>query len=308
MDKTDKMEKTVYGFIGLGNMGGPMASRLLAAGHVLHVLDRDAAAVAPLVARGATRHDSPRAVGDAADVVFLSLPDGSVVEQVVGGPDGLVEARRARCVVDLSTIGPIAARRAAATLAGRDIAYVDAPISGGPTGATNGSLAVMVSCPRDRFDALGEVLAVFGKTFYLGNEAGQAQVMKLANNLLSATAVAITSEAMALGVKAGLDPSVMLDVINAGSGRNSATVDKFPKAVLTGTFNIGFAARLAHKDVRLCLQEAESIGVPMMVGSAVREMLVATTAILGKEADYSEVARVVEDWAGVKVRARKTQA
>lgn len=301
------MEKTTYGFIGLGNMGGPMAGRLLDAGHALHVLDRDAAAVERLVARGATRHDTARAVGGAADVVFLSLPDGSVVEQVVGGVDGLAESTRARCVVDLSTIGPIAARRAFATLAARDIAYVDAPISGGPTGATNGTLAVMVSCPPARFDALREVLAVFGKTFHLGNEAGQAQVMKLANNLLSATAVAITSEAMALGVKAGLDPSVMLDVINAGSGRNSATVDKFPKAVLTGTFNIGFAARLAHKDVRLCLQEAESIGVPMMVGSAVREMLVATTAICGKDADYSEVARVVEDWAGVKVRAKQAK-
>lgn len=111
--------------------------------------------------------------------------------------------------------------------------------------------------------------------------------MKLANNLLSATAVAITSEAMALGVKAGLDPSVMLQVINAGSGRNSATLEKFPRAVLTGTFNVGFAARLAHKDVRLCLEEAERHGVPMVVGSSVREMLLMTTAIRGQDADYA---------------------
>lgn len=298
------MSATIYGFIGLGNMGAPLATRLLEAGHVLHVADSNPAVRQQLAKRGAVAHDSARAVGDAADVVFLSLPDGKVVEKVLAGDHGLAQAGRAKCVVDLSTIGPEAARRAYAALAERSIAYVDAPVSGGPTGAERGTLAVMVACPRERYESLTAVLACFGKPFYLGAEAGQAQVMKLANNLLSATAVAATSEAMALGVKAGLDPSIMLDVINAGSGRNSATQEKFPKAVLTGTFNVGFAARLAHKDVRLCLEEAERFGVPMVVGSSVREMLVMTTAICGPDADYADVARVVEDWAGVKVRAR----
>lgn len=299
------MSETIYGFIGLGNMGGPMAGRLLDAGYPLHVADSNPAARQLLAARGAVAHDSARAVGDAADVVFLSLPDGKVVEQVLGGERGLARASRASCVVDLSTIGPAAARRAFDTLAAQGIEYVDAPISGGPTGAERGTLAVMVACPPARYEGLAQVLGHFGKPFYLGPEAGQAQVMKLANNLLSATAVAITSEAMARGVKAGLDPSVMIDVINAGSGRNSATMEKFPKAVLTGTFNVGFAARLAHKDVRLCLEEAERHGVPMVVGSSVREMLVMTTAIRGQDADYADVARVVEDWAGVKVRSRQ---
>ncbi|MBV2160784.1 NAD(P)-dependent oxidoreductase [Achromobacter denitrificans] len=299
------MSETIYGFIGLGNMGGPMAARLLDAGYPLHVADSNPAARQQLAARGAAAHDTARAVGDAADVVFLSLPDGKVVEQVLGGEQGLARAGRAKCVVDLSTIGPAAARRAFDSLAAQGIEYVDAPISGGPTGAERGTLAIMVACPPARYEALAQVLSTFGKPFYLGAEAGQAQVMKLANNLLSATAVAITSEAMALGVKAGLDPSVMIDVINAGSGRNSATMEKFPKAVLTGTFNVGFAAHLAHKDVRLCLEEAERHGVPMVVGSSVREMLVMTTAIRGQDADYADVARVVEDWAGVKVRARQ---
>ncbi|WP_454688578.1 NAD(P)-dependent oxidoreductase [Achromobacter aloeverae] len=299
------MSDTIYGFIGLGNMGGPMAGRLLDAGCALHVTDSNPAAVQPLAARGAVAHGSAREVGDAADVVFLSLPDGKVVEKVLGGEQGLARASRAKCVVDLSTIGPAAARRAFEILAAQGIEYVDAPISGGVSGAERGTLAIMVACPPARYEALTQVLGNFGKPFYLGAEAGQAQVMKLANNLLSATAVAITSEAMALGVKAGLDPSVMIDVINAGSGRNSATMEKFPKAVLTGTFNVGFAARLAHKDVRLCLEEAELRGVPMVVGSSVREMLVMTTAICGQDADYADVARVVEDWAGVKVRAKK---
>ena len=292
-----------YGFIGLGNMGGPMAARLLDAGLSLHVLDRDPEAVAPLVNKGATAHTTPAALGAAADVVFLSLPDGNIVEHVIVQPDGLAQAKRAKCVVDLSTIGPKAARRAHEILARAGIEYVDAPISGGVGGAQRGTLAIMAACPKERFEALEGVLAHFGTTFYMGTEAGLAQVMKLANNLLSATAVAITSEAMALGVKAGLDASTMIDVINAGSGRNSSTVEKFPKAVLTGTFDIGFAAALAHKDVRLCLEEAERLGIPMVTGSAVKEMLVMTTAVCGRDADYTDMARMVEDFAGVKIRA-----
>lgn len=298
------MSETIYGFIGLGNMGGPMAGRLLDAGHVLHVTDSDPAVMQRLVARGAVAHDSAQSVGHSADVVFLSLPDGKVVQSVLSDEHGLAQSSRAKCVVDLSTIGPAAAQRAFEILAEQGIEYVDAPVSGGVTGAERGTLAVMVACLPARYEALTQVLGNFGKLFYLGAQAGQAQVMKLANNLLSATAVAITSEAMALGVKAGLDASVMIDVINAGSGRNSATMEKFPRAVLTGTFDVGFAARLAHKDVRLCLEEAERNGVPMVVGSSVREMLVMTTAIRGQNADYSDVARVVEDWAGVKVRAK----
>jgi 3-hydroxyisobutyrate dehydrogenase-like beta-hydroxyacid dehydrogenase len=295
------MNQKVYGFVGLGNMGGPMSARLVAAGHTLHVYDRDQSALAAAVAKGAIAQPSARAVGDAADVVFLSLPDGKVVSLVVG-PDGLGGASRVRTVVDLSTIGPDAARQAFASLAEKGIAYVDAPISGGVPGAVKGTLAVMAACPRSQYDELLPVLETFGTGFYLGKDAGLAQVMKLANNLMSATAVAITSEAMAMGVKAGLNARTMIDVINAGSGRNSASVGKFPISVLTGTFDVGFAARLAHKDVRLCLAEAEALGVPMMVGAAVRELLVATIAIRGPDADYSDVARVVEDWAGTKIR------
>jgi len=297
---------TIYGFIGLGNMGGPMAGRLLDAGLTLHVNDRDPEAVKRLVERGATAQATPADLGNAVDVVFLSLPDGTVVEHVITQEHGLAQAKRAKQIVDLSTIGPDAARRAHAALKQVGIEYVDAPISGGVGGAQRGTLAIMVATPRPHFDGLQAVLENFGKCFYMGTDAGQAQVMKLANNLLSASAVAITSEAMALGVKAGLDPSTMIDVINAGSGRNSATVEKFPKAVLTGTFNIGFAAKLAHKDVRLCLQEAERYGIPMMVGAAVKELLLMTTAIQGAQADYTDVARVLEDFAGVKVRARNT--
>ncbi|MBV7486240.1 NAD(P)-dependent oxidoreductase [Bordetella sp. BOR01] len=298
------MSEETYGFIGLGNMGTPMAGRLLDAGYPLAVYDTNRDAVARLQARGARACASLREVADTTDTVFLSLPTPEIVQQVAAGADGLAGGTRIRRVVDLSTIGPRVARQVAQALGTRDILYVDAPVSGGVGGAQRGTLAVMAACPRDHYEALEPVLKHFGPVFYLGQDAGIGQTMKLANNLLSAAAVAITSEAMAMGVKAGLDAAVMLDVINAGSGRNTATQDKFPKAVLPGTFDIGFAARLAYKDVRLCVDEAEAIGVPMVVGSAVREMLVLTTTLCGEQADFTHIAKVVETWGGVPIRGK----
>jgi 3-hydroxyisobutyrate dehydrogenase len=151
---------------------------------------------------------------------------------------------------------------------------------------------------------LDAVLKTFGKPFHLGEVAGQAQTMKLANNLLAAAAIAVSSEAMVMGVKAGLDPKMMLDILNAGTGRNSATVDKFPRAILPGTFDFGFATGLSYKDVRLCIDEAESLGVPMVVGAAVRQMLAVTNAVYGADSDFTSICRVVESWAGVEVRSK----
>jgi len=298
------MDSHTYGFIGLGNMGGPMAGRLLDAGYRLAVHDRSEAALAPLLAQGARRCASARELAGEVDTVLLSLPTPDIVERVVLGPDGVAEGKRARRVIDLSTTGPRMAAALAGALAERRMVYVDAPVSGGVGGAERGTLAVMASCPRGDFDEVEPVLKHFGPVFYLGEKAGLGQTMKLANNMLSATAVAATSEVMAMGVKAGLDARIMLDVINAGSGRNTATQDKFPRAVLTGTFDIGFAAALAYKDVRLCVDESEAMGVPMVVGAAVREMLVLTRAAYGADADFTDVARLVETWAGVQVRPR----
>jgi 3-hydroxyisobutyrate dehydrogenase len=179
---------------------------------------------------------------------------------------------------------------------------VDAPVSGGLKGARDGTLAVMIACPKAVFAELETILKTFGRPFHLGERAGQAQTMKLANNLLAAAAIALTSEAMVMGVKAGLDPKVMLEVLNTSTGRNSATQDKFPRSVLPGTFDFGFATGLSYKDVRLCIDEAESLGVPMVVGAAVREMLAVTQAMYGADSDFTSMCRVIESWAGVEVR------
>ena len=296
------MTKATLGFIGLGNMGGPMAGRLAAAGHELYVCDRDDAAAAKIEALGARRVATPAELAGKVDTILLSLPTPEIVEHVALGAGGLAEGKKAKVVVDLSTIGPRAAVRVAQGLLRHDIEYVDSPVSGGVTGAAKGTLAVMVSCRREIYDRLESVLQNFGKTFFVGPDAGQAQTVKLANNIMSAAAVTITSEALVMGVKAGIDPKIMLDVINAGSGRNTASADKFPRCVLPRTFDVGFAAALAHKDVRLCVDEAEHMGVPMVVGASVREMLAITLAQCGPEADFVEVVKVCESWAGVQVR------
>jgi 3-hydroxyisobutyrate dehydrogenase-like beta-hydroxyacid dehydrogenase len=294
----------VLGFVGLGRMGAPMAGRLMDAGHELAVYDRAEDAMAPLLARGARRCASPAEVASAAEVVLASLPTPDVVRQVALGEDGVLRGNRVAIFVDLSTTGPRVAAQVAEEFArsGLGRVTVDAPVSGGVSGAERGTLAVMVSCPRPTFDELEPVLKVFGKPFFLGEKPGSAQTMKLANNLLAAAALAISSEAIVMGVKAGLDPKLMVEVINAGSGRNSATQDKFPRAVLPRTFDFGFATGLSYKDVRLCVDEAEALGVPMVVGSAVRQLLAVTNATFGAESDFTNVVRTVEQWAGVEVR------
>lgn len=297
------MAGEILGFVGVGRMGGPMASRLLDAGHRLCVYDLSEAATAPLVARGAQLAASPSEVASVASIVLISLPTPDVVRQVVlGGNGGIINGSSVKLVIDLSTTGPGVATEVAAQLAERRIGWVDAPVSGGVTGARAGTLAIMVSCPMPTLQKVEPVLKVFGRPFHAGEKPGLAQTAKLANNLLAATALVATSEVMAMGVKAGLDAKVLIDIINASSGRNSATQDKFPRAVLPGTFDFGFTTGLSYKDVRLCVDEAEAMGVPMVVGAAVRQMLAVTKARFGADSDFTFIAKVLEEWAGVEIR------
>ncbi|HZX82018.1 MAG TPA: NAD(P)-dependent oxidoreductase [Reyranella sp.] len=293
----------LLGFVGVGRMGGPMANRLLDAGYRLCVYDVSDEATRSLVARGAELAASPAEVASIADTVFMSLPTPDVVREVaLGGNGGLINGSRVRTVIDLSTTGPGVATEVAGKLAERKIAWVDSPVSGGVTGAKAGTLAVMVSCPTPAYQQLEPVLKVFGKLFHAGEKPGLAQTAKLANNLLAATAMVATSEVMAMGVKAGLDAKVLIDIINASSGRNSASQDKFPRAILPRTFDFGFATGLSYKDVRLCVEEAEAMGVPMVVGGAVREMLAVTRARFGAGSDFTYIAKVLEEWAGVEIK------
>jgi 2-hydroxy-3-oxopropionate reductase len=235
---------------------------------------------------------------------LASLPTPPIVQAAALGSSGVIEGSRVKIFIDVSTTGSTYAKRVAEGLKAKGIVAVDAPVSGGVAGAEKGTLAVMVSCPDETFAIVKPVLDVIGKVFHVGKQPGQGQTMKLLNNLLSATAMAISSEAVVMGVKAGLDPKQVIDVINAGSGRNTATMDKIPRCVLNRKFDFGFAIGLLNKDIRLCMEEAESMGVPMVVGSAVRQILAIGTASQGADADMTELIKVMEDWAGVVVESK----
>ena len=292
------------GFIGLGNMGRPMASRLINAGYRLTVFDLRREAIEALRAQGAQPAASPAEVASATDTVLLSLPTPPIVREVALGGNGIVQGKAVKTMVDLSTTGARMAQEIAAALLPRGITAVDAPVSGGVAGAMKGTLAVMVACSRARFADLEPLLKHLGKVFFIGERPGMGQTMKLANNLLSATALAATSEAIVFGVKSGLDPQTMIDVINAGSGRNSATQDKFPRAILPRTFDFGFTAGLMYKDLKLCLEEAESAGVPMWIANAVRHIWFQACNELGGEQDMTRIVQMIERWAGVEVKGR----
>jgi 3-hydroxyisobutyrate dehydrogenase-like beta-hydroxyacid dehydrogenase len=296
------MADVVLGFVGLGSMGSAMAPHLLTAGHKVIAYDMAAAQVEAFKAAGGRGAASVEEIGKEADIVFLSLPTPQIVQSVALG--GALTGKRPRIIVDLSTTGPHVSAEIGKELAKLGVAFVDSPVSGGRGGALKATLAIMASCDPKIQAEVEPLLKAFGKVFFVGDAPGQAQTMKLVNNLLSVVALAATSEGMAMGVKAGLDPKTMIDVLNASSGANSATKDKFPRAVLPRTFDFGFATGLSMKDLKLGLDEAFRIGTPMPMGSVARTILEITQAKFGPQADFTNMAKIFEEWAGVEIKAK----
>jgi 3-hydroxyisobutyrate dehydrogenase-like beta-hydroxyacid dehydrogenase len=287
------------GFVGLGAMGQHMAARLLDAGHELAVFDTRPEAIEPHAARGAQACESAAAVADTADTVLVSLPTPGVVSAVAGE---LVGGKAMRTFVDLSTTGPVVAAEVARTLGDTGVACLDAPVSGGVAGAEAGTLTIMAAGDAAVFERTRPLLEAIGKNVvHVGDEPGQGQLAKLLNNLLSATALAITAEAVALGVRGGLSARTLIDVFTKSTGRNSATDDKFPRHVLPRTFGAGFRTELMNKDVQLCLAEAQRQGVPMMLGGAVAQLWSLAAATADDGADCTEIVQMVENWAGVVI-------
>jgi 3-hydroxyisobutyrate dehydrogenase-like beta-hydroxyacid dehydrogenase len=293
------------GFIGLGKMGFPMARRLIEAKHQLVVFDTRKEALDKLVALGATAATSPKHVADRTETVMASLPSLQASFDVATGKDGVIEGKKVRRFVDLSTVGSQMAIRIHDLLKKADIIQIDSPVSGGVTGAEKGTLAVMVSGPRAEFETIKPALEVIGKVFFISEKPGAGQTMKLANNFLSATAVVATSEAVVMGVKSGLDPKVMIDVINSGSGMNTASRDKFPRAILPRSFDFGFATGLMVKDVRLAVEEMRSLGLNMEVAEAVRRLWDVVIRDQGPDSDFTEAILPIEKAAGVVVGGSK---
>lgn len=297
-------ERLQIGFVGLGQMGSPMAERLLCPEVTLHVFDRATSAVERLAGLGAVAHPSALAVADAADMVLACLPSPAVSEAVALGPGGIGQGRFIRTYVEMSTIGCSSVERIAAGLRGRGVGFVDAPISGGPPGARAGTLAVMAAGSGDDLDRAMPALQRIGRTVYrVGDRPGLGQMMKLVNNLVVAANMASLFEALVLGVKGGLDAGMMTDVLNASTGRSMASTDMLPRSVLTGTFDFGAAISILEKDVSLGLDEAARLSVPMWtLEQSARLWRFAMTQ--GRAADdITALIKVMEEWAGVTVRS-----
>ena len=252
------MNKKQLGFIGLGNMGQPIASNLVSAGMPLWVFD--IAEIDSKARKGANIATSITEIANQCSSIFLSLPDGEVILNVAGQ---IAQQKNAtvRTLIDLSTVGIEAAREAKEILGGNEIQYIDAPVSGGKSGAIAGTISLMWAGPKSCLEDHREILQHISKNvFHVGDNAGQGQSMKLLNNFLSATAMAATSEAICFGLNQGLTMETMLNVLNVSTGRNTASSDKFPNQILNEKFQAGFLMALMTKDVSLYFKEVEKSG------------------------------------------------
>jgi 3-hydroxyisobutyrate dehydrogenase-like beta-hydroxyacid dehydrogenase len=257
--------KETIGWIGVGSMGHRMSRHLVSAGYPLVVADAASTERAP---PGSAIAKSSAEVAERADTIILSLPDGKASQAVAREIAG-AKPRRVKTVIDTSTIGIEAAEAVATVLATAGIEFVDAPVSGGTAGADKATIAIMLAGQPSSFERLKPLLGLMGKPFYVGPRPGQGQAVKVLNNFLSATALAATSEAIAFGTGQGIDMKTILDIVNASSGRNSATDDKFPNRILHGRFDAGFTAKLQLKDIRLYLENARAAGISDEIAKAV---------------------------------------
>lgn len=281
---------TTIGFIGLGNMGRPIANNIAAAGFDLVCFD--AAGTAERLPDGARAAASSEELFGLAETTMVSVPDGAVTTALIDQLERTPQ-RRVTTIIDLSTVGPTVARASAARLEPLGVTYCDGPVSGGVAGARAATISLMFGGPAAVLDAHRPIFdAIAANVFHVGELAGQGQAMKLLNNFLSAVALAATSEAVAFGAAEGLDMQVMLDVLNVSTGRNSATYDKFPNRVMTGTYDAGFHSRLMSKDVALFLESIAGVGTSDVVASAVGQLWAAADAAM-PGSDFTEIWKFV---------------
>ncbi len=294
---------TVLGYLGLGNMGNPMATRLLDAGHTVVVRDISAAAVKPFMERQVKVAASGKDLADNSEIVICSLPSNAIIRNAVLGEGGLIEGSKMRVFVNACTTGSPFATEISNALAAKGIGYLDAPISGGPAGASAGTLSVMTSGPKEIYEEIAPYLRAYGTTLvYCGEKPGLAQVLKLANNMLFAAGIMVTSEVMAMGVKAGLKPETMITAMSAGSGRNASLDMVIPRAVLPRTFDFGATIDIIMKDVHLALEEGEAQGVPQLVSQQTRQLIQLAVQRGWGGRDLSELVKLVEEWSGTEIK------
>ncbi|MCC6175626.1 MAG: NAD(P)-dependent oxidoreductase [Chloroflexi bacterium] len=296
--------KRSIGYIGLGQMGGGMATHLVKSGYPVTVFDLNDRAVEAVMEFGAERAASPKEAAARADIVISSLPNPAIVEAVALGDDGIIHGARAGSVyIDMSSIEPETTRRVGAALAARGVRMLDVPVGKGPPAAARGDLTLMVGGDPAVVDEVADVLDTLGSSRFYCGPLGMGVTMKLVNNLVSTAICALTGEGMAIGAKAGLAPEVMLAVMSNTAANSSHLRGAIANRALTGDFAPTFKLRLAHKDLGLAAGLAGALGVPSLMGSAAYQLhALAMGAGLGDE-DQSATIKVLEACTGIPARA-----
>jgi 3-hydroxyisobutyrate dehydrogenase-like beta-hydroxyacid dehydrogenase len=292
------------GFLGLGTMGGPMARHLVKTGFAVTGYDPDGARASRAEADGVAIAATPARVAEASDIVLSSLPDPAAVRQAYLGEDGALSGARAgHVLVDLSTIDPDTWQEVAEAAGARGVDCLGAPVSGGPAEAASGRLVLLVGGEVAVLDRCRPVLdALAAEIQHLG-PLGAGYVVKLVNNVMSLGNVVVAAEAMVLGVRAGVEPQRLFDVLAASGGRSHHFLKRFPN-VLAGDFTPHFSIALCQKDLGLALGLAARLGLPMLAASTARQVYEAAAAQGLGTLDMAAVTRLYEGWAGVKVRAK----
>ena len=293
-----------YGYVGIGNMGGPMAANLSRTGSEVIIGDLNTAAVEAFT----TEHETARpanglaAVGQDAEAVFTCLPNGKIVREAVLGEGGVaVGMAEGAVLVDMSSSSPMGTIELGKELADRGIRMVDAPVSGGVPRAIEGTIAIMVGGAKEDIEKVRPALDAMGGQIFETGDLGSAHAMKAINNVLSATNFVVGVEALVIGKKFGLDPENMVDILNFSSGKNSATEGKLKQYVLSRGFDSGFSMDLMIKDVATALDLAHEMGAPWMVGGTVYEMYQAARGHMIDNADNSDIARWIEANGGIEL-------
>ncbi|WP_328803072.1 2-hydroxy-3-oxopropionate reductase [Rouxiella aceris] len=298
---TNEVVSMKIGFIGLGIMGKPMSKNLLKAGYSLVVLDNNPVAVAELVAAGAEKADSPKAIAAQSDIIITMLPNSPQVKEVALGQNGILEgAREGTILIDMSSIAPLASREVSEALAAKKVIMLDAPVSGGEPKAIDGTLSVMVGGDKAVFDQCYEVMKCMAGSVVHTGDIGAGNVTKLANQVIVALNIAAMSEALVLATKAGVDPDLVFQAIRGGLAGSTVLEAKAPM-VMDRNFKPGFRIDLHIKDLANALDTSHSVGAQLPLTAMVMEMMQALKADGHGQSDHSALARYYENLAKVEV-------
>jgi 3-hydroxyisobutyrate dehydrogenase len=290
------------GFIGLGVMGSRMAATLARGGYALDVFDVDPAKTRAVAEAGAAAAASARAVAERSDIVFTSLPWPVTVREVYLGAGGVVEgARPGTILVDMSTVDPDTTRAVHAAAAARGVPHLDAPVSGGYREAENGTLVIIVGGERAAFERAKPVLAVLGASVHHAGPSGAGNIVKLVNNVMSMGNMLVAAEVFVLGVKAGMDPRTLFEILRTSAGRSYHFEKRLPN-ILARNFAPGFTVDLARKDLGLAVDMARSHDVPVPATSLLHQLYNASSALGDGKNDFAAIVKLFESWARIEVR------